>query len=135
MATVALSTAGRLEVIEPGEQETLIANVAITAGWGVQQNSSGRWIVALADTAPHSAGTRIALRTVAAGEPLTAMKSGVIGGFTVSQAFDAPLYLSDTGTIADAAGTVSVAIGRVVPGTANQAGDAHDKNIRIDCPL
>lgn len=134
MATVALTTADRIEVVEWGEQETLPAAADVTAGTFVRQDANGNWVQALADTAPHSAGPRLALRTVKSGEALTAMKSGVVSGYTVTQAFNAALYLSDTGTLADAAGTVSVQVGRVLPGTANQAGSAHDKNVRIDCP-
>jgi hypothetical protein len=135
MATVSPSTAGRIEVVEWGEQETLPAAADITAGTFVREDTSGNWIQALATSAANAKGARLALRTVKSGEALTAMKNGVVSGFTVSQAFNVDLFLSDTGTLADAAGTSSVVVGRVLTGTANQAADAHDKNIRIDCPL
>src|SRR5687767_14336950 len=126
MATISPSTAGRIEVVEWGEQKTLPAAAAIVAGTGVREDASGNFVQALATTASNGAGVHIALRTVASGEALTAMKNGVVGGFTVSQAFNSALYLSDTGTVADTAGTVSIQLGRVQAGTANQVADAHD---------
>jgi hypothetical protein len=43
------------------------------------------------------------------------------------------LYLSDTdGTVADAAGTTSVVLGRVVPGFGTTTGTAADKLFFID---
>jgi hypothetical protein len=135
MATIAPSTAGRIDVVEWGEQKTLPAAADITAGTGVREDANGNWVQALATTAPNGAGVHLALRTVKSGEALTGMKSGVVGGFTVSQAYNAAVFLSDTGTVADAAGTVSIQMGRVVAGTGNDLSTAHDKNIRIDCPV
>lgn len=137
MATVAPSTAGRVEIVEwPKAHEQLSARAAaaITAGTFVRLDTSGDWIQALATSTTNSAGVYFAPRSVAAGEALTGMKAGTFGGLTVSQAFNATLYLSDTGTLADAAGTVSVGVGRVISGTANQAGAAHDKLVRIEIP-
>jgi hypothetical protein len=136
MATIAPSTAGRIDVVEWGVQKTLPAAAAITAGTGVREDvTSGNWVQALSTVASNGAGVHLALRTVASGEALTALKSGVVGGFTVSQAPNSAVFLSDTGTVADAAGTVSIQIGRVVEGTANDLSTAHDKNIRIECPI
>ena len=92
----------------------MIAAVAITAGQIVYRDANGK--AALADaSAAGTAGARgIALRTVAAGEPVTVLTEGECEGFTISQAYDAPIFLSDTaGALADAAGTVTVAIGNV----------------------
>jgi hypothetical protein len=51
--------------------------------------------------------------------PVTAIKQGVLGGFTFSQAYGALIYVSDTDArLGDAAGTVEVIVGRIVPGTA-----------------
>lgn len=134
MATIAPSTAGRIEVIESIEQKTLKSSAAINAGTYVRENSSGQWEQALATSAGAAAGARLALRTVVAGEALTAMKRGVVGGFTISQAFNAATYLSDTGTVADAAGTAPVVTGRVRAATANDVTAAHDKVLEVDCP-
>lgn len=135
MATVALTTADQLEIIEWGEQKTLTCGEDVTAGTFVQENASGNWIKALADTAPHAAGARLALKTVKSGNALTAARTGVYGGFTISQAFGAALYLSDTGTLADAAGTVSTVVGRVRAADGNALTAAHDKVVALDCPI
>ena len=136
MATVAATTTGRVELIDTleVEQTTLLAAVDITAPSFVRANASGKWEVALATSAGAAAGARFAPRSVKAGMPLTAYRKGKFGGFNVTQAFNAPLYLSDTGTLADAAGTASVQVGRVIPGTANPVAQAHDKNVEINCP-
>lgn len=135
MATIALATAGEVEVIEWGEQDTKVAGADITGGTFVREDSSGNWVQALADTAPHALGARLALRTVKSGQALTAARTGVYGGFTISQAFNVNVYISDTGTVADAAGTVTVIAGRVRAVNANQVTAAHDKAIRLDLPL
>jgi hypothetical protein len=135
MATVAPTATGIVELVDSLEQETRKAAAAIVGGTFVQQDSNGNWIQALADTAGHLKGARLALRTVAIGESLTALKCGVVSGFTISQAFNADLFVSDTGTLADAAGTAGGAIARVVAGNANSVDAAHDKNIRIDMPI
>jgi hypothetical protein len=59
----------------------------------------------------------IALKSVAAGQPVPVLVRGVVFGFTVSGlAYDAAVYVSDTaGSLADAAGTTSLVAGRVVP--------------------
>ncbi|HEV7299013.1 MAG TPA: hypothetical protein VGN72_06565 [Tepidisphaeraceae bacterium] len=134
MATVATTTAGRIEVVEWGEQDNGVAAADITAGTFVRKDTSGKWIQSLATSATNAAGARLALRTVKAGEALTGMKNGVVSGYTVTQAYNASLYLSDTGTLADTAGTTSVVVGRVLEGTAVAPGTAYDKNVRIDCP-
>jgi hypothetical protein len=69
-----------------------------------------------------------------AGEALTGLKTGKVAGFTISQAYDAQVFLSDTGTVADAAGTVSIVAGRVMSLRANLLTAAADKGLLIDCP-
>lgn len=134
MATIAPATAGEVEVIEWGEQDTKPAAADIVGGTFVREDSNGNWVQALATSTTNAAGARLALRTVKSGQALTAAKTGVYGGFTISQAFGAFVYLSDTGTAADAAGTGSYVVGRVISLTANQVTSAHDKGIRLDCP-
>jgi hypothetical protein len=135
MATIAPTTAGQIQLVESYEQKTLVCSVDVTAGQWVQETTTGKWIIALADTAPHAAGARLALETKKAGQPLTALKNGIVGGYTISQAYNAAVYLSDTGTSADAAGTVSVVVGRVQAATANAVTASHDKLLRIDAPV
>lgn len=138
MATVALTTTDQLEVIVPPPPEdikSLTAGADISAGTFVQENTSGNWIQALADTTGHAAGARLALKTVKSGQALDAARTGVFGGFTISQAYNAALFLSDTGTLADAAGTVSVAVGRVRAAAGNVLSGSRDKVIALDCPV
>jgi hypothetical protein len=70
---------------------------------------------------------------VLAGLPVTAVRRGVLDGFTLTdQAWDCPIYADDTdGMIGDAAGTVSVEIGRVIPSLANLAGVALGKLLYV----
>lgn len=138
MATVALATAGVLEVVEwpdPPDAQTLRAAADLAAGTFVREDASGNWVQALSTTAPNMLGARLALRTVKTGEALTAIRRGTVSGFTVSQAYNATLYINDTGVLGDAAGTVSQIAGRVVPGTANLVTAAQDKLVAIDLPL
>ncbi len=60
------------------------------------------------------------------GQAITVVRDGLldVGEALAALAFGAPVYLSDTdGTLADAAGTVSVIVGRVVPGWGSLAAD------------
>lgn len=111
-------TVSKVGMIDPEDSEviTLLAAVAITKGQGVYQNSSGK--AALVDGS--SAGTAqfrgVALETVGAGTAVSILKRGKCDGFTLSGvAYDGRVYVSDiAGALADAAGTVSVVVGRVV---------------------
>lgn len=116
MADIAL-TAAEIKVVFPSRAETydFVAAVAVTKGQLVYLNTSG--LVALADA--NAAGAQqaigIALTKAAAGEAVTVLKQGHIAGFTITQNYGVPLYLSDTaGAMADAAGTMTVPVGRVV---------------------
>lgn len=138
MATVAPTTAGVVEVVEwPNAegQKTVPASVALVGGTFARENSSGEWEAALATSAANAAGAHLLLRSAVAGEAVTGIRRGVVAGFTVSQAHNATLFLSDTGTLADAAGTASVTVGRVTSGTANLVTASQDKLVRIDVPV
>jgi predicted RecA/RadA family phage recombinase len=135
MATIALVTANKVEVVERLDAMTLPASAAIVAGAPVQVNASGKWASANATTAALARRTYIATRTVNAGEALTGVRQGVMDGWDLSAlAYNAPVYLSDTGTIADAAGTVATIIGYVGPGWAQPLGTAADKILMINTP-
>lgn len=137
MATVALTTAGVLEVVEwpaPNDAQTLRAAADLSAGTFIRQDSSGNWVQALATSAANMKGARLCLATVKTGQAVTGARTGTYAGFTVPQAFNADLFVSDTGTLADAAGTAGAAIGRVVPGTANLVTASQDKLVQIDLP-
>lgn len=96
---------------------TLIAAAAITKGQPVYIDSNGKANVADAN----GSGTRqfrgIALETVSAGQPVSVLHRGPVYGYDLSGvAFDAAIYVSDTaGSLADAAGTTSLAVGKVFP--------------------
>jgi hypothetical protein len=135
MALIALTTADRVEVVESIEQMTLPANEAIVAGAPVRlDTTTGRFTNANGTTAPEARIYGLATRTVALGEGLTAIRKGVMDGYAISAlAFDAVIYLADTdGRLGDAAGTVSVVVGRVIPGTSPTLGVAYDKLLLVD---
>ena len=138
MAAISLITAGRVEVIESHDQTTLTCGIDITAGWPVYADASGNWAIATGADAAHSTGIHIAAKSAKKGEALTAIRAGRMDGFDVSAlAYNAPIYVSDAGTVATTAGTVSVVVGRVTPAEANSffAGAARDKVVRFACPL
>lgn len=138
MANIALTTAGRVSLVEAighGRQRTLPALVAITAGQAVKIDpTTGKLNLANGTDAAHARVYGVALRSVVAGDGLTVIRVGTMDGYAVSgMAFDAPVYLSDTdGTLADAPGTVSVIVGRIVPATATGLGVAYDRLVEIN---
>jgi hypothetical protein len=135
MADIALVTADKVEVVESIEQMTLPAAEAITAGNAVRlDTSSGKFTKAKGTDAAEARIYGIATKTVAAGLGVTAIRQGVMDGFALSGLnYDAALYLSDTdGTLADAHGTVTVEVGRVIPGPATALGTAFDKLLLVD---
>lgn len=97
------------------EIHTWIAAAAITAGEAVYQDSSGEADLADASVAGTAQFRGIALQDAGIGQAVNVLKKGHIEGFTISQAYDAQIFVSNTaGALADAAGVVSVAVGRVV---------------------
>jgi hypothetical protein len=136
MAAIVLATAARVEVVESLIQFTGVAAEQITPGMPVRlDTATGLISKAKATDAAEARVLGIAVGThiVIAGLPITVIRKGVLDGWTVTQDWDAPLYLADTdGTIADAAGTVSTVIGRVVPGHSELLGGALAKLLFID---
>jgi ABC-type spermidine/putrescine transport system permease subunit II len=136
MADLALTTAGRIEIVDSEEQMTHPAGVALIAGNSVVSNSNGAWI--LADSVTNKLGIHIALRSAALGEPgVTAVRKGLIDGFNIAaMLINAPIYVSDVpGAIATGTGTGNIQIGRVVAAHAQPNATAPDKIIRLDAPL
>ncbi len=133
MANIALLTAGRVEIVESIMQHTAPAGEAVTAGAPVRFDANGNFVNGNGTDATESNIYGLATKSVAANEPLTAIRRGVLDGFTLPQAYGAKIYVSDTDArIADAAGTVSVIVGRVVPGNAQTLGTAADKLLLVD---
>lgn len=135
MADINLVTANKVNVVESIEQLTLPAAESITAGMAMRlDTSSGKFTKANASAAGEARVKWLAVKTVAAGEPVTGIKTGVLDGYDLSgMAYDADVFLSDTdGRLADAAGTVSTKVGRVLPGTSTTLGTAFDKLLLVD---
>ena len=133
MADIALTTASRIEVVESIEQATLPAGEAITAGAPVRSSTTGYFVNGNGTNATEAAIYGIATNTVIAGEAVTAVKKGVLDGFNFSQAYAAPIYVSDTDArLGDAAGTVSVLVGRVIAAWGQPLGTAADKLLAVD---
>ena len=134
MALIAVTTANRVEVVASFIQLTAVADEAILAGSLVRlATTTGKFTNGNGSSAGEARIFGVATKTVAAGEPLTAVRKGIMAGYTFSQNYDAAMYASDTdGRIGDAAGTVSLVVGRVVPGTANLIGANPDKLLLVD---
>lgn len=94
---------------------SFIAASTVTAGQPVYQTSAGKVAAADANAAGLQQMRGIALCGGGAGQAIDVLKEGHVAGYTLSQAYDAQIFLSDTvGVLADAAGTMSVPVGRVV---------------------
>lgn len=106
MADLSLVSTGKLSVVESFIQETLPAGAAIGAGDVVTFSpTTGKWVKADADVTDGNAPLYIALKTVAAGVGLTAIKKGVVDGFDLSAlAYGDPVFLSK------AAGKIATAV-------------------------
>lgn len=134
MANIALTTAAKVEIVESLEQMTLPAAETIVAGAPVRlDTSTGKFTNGNASTAAEARIYGIATKSVIAGQALTALRRGVMDGFSLSGAYDSNVFLSDTdGRIADSAGTLNIKIGRVIPGTSTTLGTAFDKLLHVD---
>jgi len=135
MADISLATAYRVEVVESLEQMTLPAAEALSPGDAVRlDTTTGKFTKANGTTAGEARiyGIAVGTHAVAAGIPVTAVRRGALDGYAFTQAYDAAIYLSDTdGALADAAGTVAVVVGRVVPGASELLGGAFAKLLYV----
>ena len=112
-------TAAQIAPVYVGEAEiyTMIAGVAVTAGQAVYQVTT-TGLLALSDGS--GAGTAlchgIALETKGIGQAVSVLKRGHVAGYTLAGNYGSSAFLSDTnsGILADAAGTVSVVGGKVI---------------------
>lgn len=134
MANIALKTADRVEVVESRRQHTAPALEAIEAGAPVRIDpTTGKFRNGNGTDMTEGAVYGIALRSVAAGEALTALAEGVLDGFTFSQNFNAPIFVSDTdGRLEDAAGTKAILVGRIIGGHSNLRGTTADKLLDVN---
>lgn len=135
MADLALVTADEINIVESFIQLTAPAVEAIEAGAAVRlDTSTGKFTNANGSAAGEARIYGIAVKSVAAGEAVTAIRKGVLDGFDIAAlAYDAVVYLSDTdGTLGSTAGTVSTVVGRVIPAFATTLGTAADKLLFVD---
>jgi len=136
MALIGLVTASRVEVVESIEQMTLPAAEDIVPGAPLRlDTASGKFTNSNGSTAAEARtyGIAVGSHTIIAGMPVTAVRRGVLDGFAFGQAYDAPIYVSDTdGRLGDAAGTVNVVAGRVIPGAGELNGSAFAKLLLVN---
>lgn len=139
MADLTLTTAGRISVVGiPEKQLPAVAGEDITGGTLCRFNTDGLAVNADGSAAGTADVIGMAYKSVKAGMPVTLLRRAVIDGFVLDAlAFGAYLYLSDTddtGAIGDAAGTVSVKVGRVIPayGSSPIGGTAPDKLLLLE---
>lgn len=136
MAVIALATANRVNVVgNATEQLTLNAAEAIVAGSIVRiDTAAGTFTPANGSAAGEARVYGVALKTVAAGEPVTAVKRGIIDGYVMdAMAYDADVFASNTdGAIDTAAGTVSTVIGKVVPLQGQVLGSNPNKGLLVN---
>lgn len=93
-----------------------LAAEAIAAGQLVYLTSSGTYGVASANVAGKQQARGVALEAAGVGQAFSFIKRGFVAGFTIPQAYDTKLFVSNTlGAVADAAGLLSVPAGRVMP--------------------
>jgi len=116
--------------------DTQRAGVDLTAGQAVRYDpATGDWL--LADATATAANNRvygIVTRTAKAGEYVTAIQKGLLDGFDLSAlSYGVSVFLSNTsGAIADAAGTTTLVLGKVVPVRSQTRGLPADKLFKVD---
>lgn len=132
--TVIVTTAAQVGRLYVNQDLTLpiILGATVTAGQVVRQDADEKYILADATTGGADARqTLIALKGGVDGEADLGLKEGAVEGYAVGAlAAGAQLFLSDTaGAVDDAAGTVSVPIGRVIGTAEKNPADGTIKNI------
>jgi hypothetical protein len=119
-----------------------LAGVAINGGDACVVNSSGLAVLSNSGAAGTSQFNGIAIPTknsgysAGVGQAVELIEEGEVEGFDLSGlAYEAPVYLSDTaGKLADAAGTKSVVVGRVVPTSERDASGNPRKLLYVHRP-
>lgn len=110
-------TANRVQPLKPhvAEIHDWVAAETITAGQVVYQDSAGRAALAAGGAAGTAKAIGIALQGGTLGSGISVLKRGHVAGFTISQAYNATVFVSNTtGAVDDAAGTTTFVLGRVV---------------------
>lgn len=108
----------QVAIIRPDEAEIypVVAVEDVVAGQPAYQvGASGKYGIAGAADAGKQQARGIFLQSAKAGQAVDLLKKGLCAGYTIVQAYDTRVFLSNTlGAVADAAGAVSVPCGRVV---------------------
>ena len=116
MADIALKAA-QIALTSPKDAEVdfVIAAETITAGQALFIDTNGKAQLADANASGEQQTRGLALEGAGSGSGLSVLKRGRVYGYTLTdQAYDAPIYQSDTvGVFADAAGTMTVPVGIV----------------------
>lgn len=117
MAVIAV-TGDRVSPLFINEAEIFNATcgVAITRGQLVYFDANGRVVLSNGGASPTAKLAGIALQAGSLGQVISIIKRGHVAGFTISQAYGALGYVSNTaGALDDAVGTVTKIAGVVVP--------------------
>jgi len=120
-------TAANVRVVRRADehQHTAPAGEAITAGQYMRFSTAGKFELGNATSAGEVGDGFIAEKSVAINEAVTGLKGPCVldvGDALSGIAYGVSVFLSDTdGVLADAAGTVSTVVGKVVPGWAGSA--------------
>jgi len=126
MALLTIAVAD-VRVVKRGDlhQHTAPAGEAIAAGQYIRFSTAGKFELGNAGSAGEVGDGFIAEKSAAIGEAVTGLKGPCVldvGDALSGIAYGVSVFLSDTdGTLADAAGTVSTVVGKVVSGWAGSA--------------
>lgn len=136
MADLTLATANKVNVgtSGPNTQISGIAGADITAGSPVCFDGTNDTLwPSDANDAAKDAVAGIATRTVKTGEALTALRRGLMTGWSNLPVPGKLVYVSDTAAaLADAAGTASLPVGIVVPVFGEPLGTAADRALLVE---
>ena len=138
MADIAIATGAAIRpvsgVANGHEQYTHEAAEAITAGQVYRLDTNGKAVKA--DSSVARVQLFMALNTVVAGQGVVGLAKGLVDGFNLdARAFNDTIYLSNTaGNIADAAGTASNPVARVISVPFSGTPGASDKLLRVTMP-
>ncbi|KKL93652.1 hypothetical protein LCGC14_1872560 [marine sediment metagenome] len=107
-------TASKIALVNPQDAvvDFVICAVAVTTGQTLFVNSDGKAALADANVSGAQQTRHLALEGGAIGQTISALTRGRVFGFTITQAYDAPIYQSDTeGVLGDSVGTLTVPVG------------------------
>ena len=107
-------TAAKIALVNPQDAEVdfVICAVAVTTGQSLFVDTDGKADLADANVSGAQQTRHLALEAGAIGQSISVLTRGRVFGFTITQAYDAPIFQSDTaGALADSAGSLTVPIG------------------------